>query len=76
MMLCMHSLLFVGRMALEEVSCKVSHWGGVGSGVPNIDFDVNVVKSMYTPEMIFSSIRGGTGVSGVVVDWCAWGCAG
>lgn len=52
----------------EGVSCKVSDCGGAGSGVPNIDFDVNVVKSMYAPELIFSSIRGGTGGSGVVVD--------
>jgi len=29
--------------------------------VLNIDLDVNVVKSIYTPETIFSSIRGGTG---------------
>ena len=67
----MRLLLFVGWMVNESpegVSCKVSDCGGVGSGVPNIDFDVNVVKSMYALEMIFSSIRGGTGGSDDVVD--------
>jgi len=67
----MRLLLFVGWMAnksLEGVSCKVSYCGSVGTGVLNIDFGVGVVKSIYAPEIIFFSIRGGTGGSGDVVD--------
>ena len=52
--------------SLKEVSCSVSDCGVVGTGVLNLDLDFNVVKSMYAPEIIFSSIRGTTGKSGEV----------
>jgi len=47
----------------------VGDCGGVGSDVLNIDLDVSVEKSIYPPEVIFSSIRGGTGGSDIDGLW-------
>ena len=35
----------------------------IGSGAPNIDFVVSVLKSIYSPLRIFSKMRGVTGGS-------------